>query len=243
MTDAAADNTAPEGADVAEANPADARVIAREDAAFARAAEADERIKTGKHFGDWLAIGEGLAALRDRAMREACSNSPYGKTYTARYAALKKTHPWAGHYDASTISHACWLHDNATDVIRWRETLSSNQREAWTTPKVVHQHYDRLTKPVLKKEATASSAARENNAQTIIRLQEELDLLRKKGGGGLMPSATVDQLTEAIFEAHNPAYVRRLLKVLGDRLEAEERQDKVEASVKAKRKRGAAGAA
>ena len=230
-----ATNTTPEAANVAERGPADERLIEREERAFARAAEADTRIKGDMHFIDWLAVGEGLAALRDRALRESYSNRPFGKAYTQTYAKLKLAHPWAAHYDPSTASHACWLHDNATDVLRWRETLAQNQREKWISARVVHEHYDRMTKVAKEKVPTASSAARENNAQTIIRLQEENDMLRKKSGGGLMPSASVDEVTEAVFEAHNAAFVRRLLAALTKRLADEGRQDAIEA--KAKRKR------
>jgi hypothetical protein len=238
MTDTKATDTV-EGTDVA--NPADGHVIAREDAAFARAAEADQRVQGGLHFMDWLAISEGLGRLRDRAMRESYSNRPYGKAYTQRMAVLKAAHPWAGHYDPATASHACWLYDNATDVLRWREGLGQNQREAWITPRIVHQHYDRMHK-VAEKKATASSAARENNAQTIIRLQAEVDMLRKKGGGGLMPGATVEMLVEEIALAHNPAFMRRLVTALTKRLEAEARQDAIEGKV-AKPKRAKAKAA
>lgn len=130
-------NTTTEGADVAAtSNPADGHVIAREEAAFARAAEADQRVQGGLHFMDWLAISEGLGRLRDRAMRESYSNRPYGKAYTQRYGALKDAHPWAGHYDPATASHACWLYDNATDVLRWREGLAKSQRDAWITPRI-----------------------------------------------------------------------------------------------------------
>jgi hypothetical protein len=234
MTDAQATSTT-EGADVADRNPADGRVIAREDAAFARAAEANTHIKDGLHFADWLAIGEGLAALRDRALRESYSNRPYGKAYTQTYAKLKLAHPWASEYDTATISHACWLADNVTDVMRWREALASNQREAWVSPRVIHQHYDRMTKPKEEKASTASSESRGNKDQTIIRLQEEVDMLRKKGAGsGLMPGASVDELVEEIALAHNPRFMRRAADALIKRADIEERQDAIEKGVKGK---------
>jgi hypothetical protein len=92
--------------------------------------------------------------LRDRALREAHTNN-FNLAYRRCYAKLREAHPWAGHYDPSTISHACWLHDNLSDVLRWREGLAANQREAWTTPRVVHQNYERMTRIAAKKEAGA----------------------------------------------------------------------------------------
>src|SRR4051794_18188431 len=90
-------------------------------------------------------------------MRLSFSNGPFGRAYTSAYATLKASHAWAGHYDAGTVSHSIWLHEHAADVIRWRDTLSAKQRQDWVTPKVVHQHFERMTKPKVEDEPAISS--------------------------------------------------------------------------------------
>jgi hypothetical protein len=162
-------------------SPADSRIEAREEASFAKAAAVAEPLKAGKSFFDWLDLGDGLAALRDRAMRQSCSNSPFGKGYTQRYAALKAEHPWAGIFDPGTISNAIWVHENRSDVTRWRDTLSSKQRQEWITPKVVRQHYEKAHKIAeAKKDGVEALSPMAKQRAAIIELEEENTRLKRE---------------------------------------------------------------
>lgn len=212
------------------------RIVEREEVAFARAKEADEIMGADMHFGDWLAIGEGLAALRDRAMRQSDSNRPYGRAYTSEYARLKAAHEWAGNYDPPTISHAIWLAENIAAVTAWRDLLTAKQRQEWVHPRTIHGHFNRLTKVPKKDDANKQASPMADLKATVIKLQEENDLLRKKGGGGLLPGATAEQLVEMLFEAHNTRFVVRFANLLSKRLESEARQDRIEGKAQAKRK-------
>src|SRR4051794_32913087 len=72
---------------------------------LAQAAEATARIKDGDHFRDWTYVGQGLATLRDIAMRDAHTNAPYGKRYTAAYARRLKEVPALATFDNATKAH------------------------------------------------------------------------------------------------------------------------------------------
>jgi hypothetical protein len=76
-------------------SPVDQCVEAQENAAFAATAQADKHISEGRTIADWFAIGEGLAALRERALRRSGSNQPYGGRYKGLINALRDEHPSA----------------------------------------------------------------------------------------------------------------------------------------------------
>jgi hypothetical protein len=78
---------------------------------------------------------------------------------------------------------------------------------------------------------------RESNRQIIIRLQEEIAMLRKRRGAGLMPSATAEQVLDALIAAHATDFMRRLHVLIGKHLDAEKRQNKLEAEIATKAKR------
>src|SRR3954447_22317910 len=79
---------------------------------LAQAAEASERIQRGDHFNDWVYVGQGLTTLRDIAMRDAHTNAPFGKRYTAAYARRLKEVPALANFDNASKAHAVWLADN-----------------------------------------------------------------------------------------------------------------------------------
>jgi hypothetical protein len=207
-----------------------------------RGREASDRINSGQHFGDWVAVADALVAMREEAMEVAHTNRPQGPPYRAAFKAIEQRESaWASKYSNNSNSgvraHCYWLIDNLPAVQSWRETLAQNQRDEWNHPSAVKRNYERMNKaPEVKDKGSPVADAWTMTKATIIRLQEENDLLRKKAGGGLMPSAGVDDVATALFEAHNPAFIRRLVAALTHQLEAEARQDAIERKREAKAK-------
>ena len=171
------------------------------------------------------------------------TNVPNGKGYNAAWDQLSKHVPTVRDLDKAARSAAVWMAQNWDAIDTWlRDTtkVSPQERLKMNHPTVVKRRYDAAHQP----KPDTTSPPRENNAQTIIRLQEELDAARKRSGGGLMPSATATEVADAIFEAHNAAFARRLIDALAKRLEAEERQDAIEAKrAKAKPAKRTSGSA
>jgi len=154
-----------------------------------QAAEADERIKRGDHFSDWLALGIGLITLRDTAMRDANTNTPHGRGYTAIMGQMMRDHPWANR-DKSTKSHAMWLADNAVAVVDWRETLGQNQREKLNHPSVVKRNFERMMtvkEPKVRApdaKLTPLEQVRELQAQLADLTERNTELEGKSDGAG-----------------------------------------------------------
>ena len=64
-------------------------MISREDLDADRerlAAEAFERIRSGNHWRDWTYVAIGLQVGREKAMRDAHTNQPLGRTYNRAFA-------------------------------------------------------------------------------------------------------------------------------------------------------------
>jgi hypothetical protein len=109
---------------------------------IAAAKEARERINSGQHFHDWLAVGEGLVAIRNAAMRAAGVPSPQGPHYRKAWKIEIAAHTWAD-FDSGTRAHAMWLADNIAAVSRWREIeIGQNQREQFNHPSVVKRRFE-----------------------------------------------------------------------------------------------------
>jgi hypothetical protein len=113
----------------------------KETAKLEDAAAADERIRRGDHFNDWLALGVGLMTLRIAAMRAVGTNEPQGPPYRRKLTELEAPFPWTNR-DKATRAHAVWLAENIARVNAWRDTLASNKREALNHPSAVKRAYE-----------------------------------------------------------------------------------------------------
>ena len=127
--------------------PADGDAIRLIDQAYSddcldRAAEAFERIRAGNHWRDWVDVANGLAELRDTALRTSHSNKPEGKDNTA-IGQLFDQYKWPRKIDRATITHCYWVADHLDEIERWRGTLADNQRELWNHPSIVKRSYER----------------------------------------------------------------------------------------------------
>lgn len=208
----------------------DERLNERREARIAAGRTAFDKINSHEHFRDWLAVADALVAIREAAMDAAHTNHPQGPPYRAALKAIRIREPWTDKVDSATTTACYWLIDNLPAVQAWRDTLTFKQRDEWNHPATVRRAYERLN--VVKEpkpDGAAPPPQRLVLQDKVIELQAEVDLLRKKGGGGLLPGASVEEVTERLFEAHNAAFVKRLIVELDKRLAAEVRQDAIEA--------------
>ena len=180
----------------------------------------------------WHSVGVASVRLRNEAMRIAGTNQPVGKGYNQIWKALSDTKPGLRDLAKWDRAHAMWLADHWSLVNAWLHTLASNEALTLLHPTSIKRKYEAGHKPPA---ASANApSARVGLQDQVIKLQAEVDMLRKKGGGGLLPGASVSEFTDLLFEAHNPDFVRRMLAEAGKRLAAEERQDAIEAKRKRK---------
>lgn len=179
----------------------------------------------------WRETGQAIIDLQAACMNISRSNKPMGKAYNPIWTELSKHVPHLVALASSTRSDAGWLATNWEAVSAWMEhSLSHEERWRLNHPTAVKRRYTNAHKPSESTTADATSPSPRIALQDqVIKLQAEVDMLRKKGGGGLLPSASVDDVTEALFAAHNTAFVRRLIEALNKQLVAEERQDSIEA--------------
>jgi hypothetical protein len=216
----------------AMAATASERQLEREEAAFTEAAAADERMAdhAKKSFADWLLISIGLQQLQQRAMREAGVNAPFSPRYTKVYASLKKTHPWAGHYDKTATAHCVWLADNIGPVVRWRDAQNEHKKKLWVTPRAVKENYQREMRDVHTiKPANAPPTAMQELRARVTALQEENDRLRtpRNRVGPMFGNKNADAAADEIGDSgYAPPFLRRLSASLARRADRDEAFDR-----------------
>jgi hypothetical protein len=204
---------------------------AQQDLADGEAATGHLKGANAELVAQWHRIGKASVTLRNSAMHLAGTNDAVGKRYNQIWKALADTKPGLRDLDKRNRAHAMWLADNWPAVNAWLLALTEPDRLRLNHPTSIMRRYEAAHTPPSQPGKTA--APQTSNVQTIIRLQEENDLLRKKGGGGLMPSARVEDVVESIFAAHNPVFVKKLIVELDKRLAAEQRQEAIEAKAAA----------
>jgi hypothetical protein len=91
----------------------------------------------------WISAGAAWKALQNVALHRSGSNSPSGQRYNRVYAILVYAWPQLAKVDKATRSHAIWLFDNRDNVLAWLATLTQNQRDQWTHPRTLRQHYEK----------------------------------------------------------------------------------------------------
>lgn len=139
------------------------------------AAAAAERIKGGQHWNDWIAIAEGLAVGRQKAMRRAGTNQPIGAVYNRAFGEWLDAHKWARDLDKATRNHCIWCADNRDAIERWRATLAENQRGMINHPTTTKRRYEATTK-----DKAEPGAPRETKAQLVERELEAMAIERDK---------------------------------------------------------------
>ena len=189
-------------------------------------------LRRGNSLERWREAGIAANELQAAAMEAAQTNVPFGRRYTAAWGELSAQAPHLRGLDKASRAHAMWLAANWEVVNTWLRTLAVNVRMAMNHPSAIRRRYDAAHRAPVDKPA---ARPRHDMRAQIIKLQEELELLRKRQDGGFLPSATLAEVSDLMFESHNAAWVRRLVKTLGERLAAEEQQGAIEIRVGARR--------
>jgi hypothetical protein len=90
------------------------------------AEEAEDRIRKGAHWTDWMYVADGFAVGRAKAMRAAGTNQPYGRAYTKAFGDWMAERPWTKNIDTGTRSVLLWVADRRQRSRhggrRWRRT-------------------------------------------------------------------------------------------------------------------------
>lgn len=188
------------------------------------AEEAYERIKTGQHWRDWTYVAQGLAAGRQKAMREAHTNQPSGRGYNEAFSRWMNTRPWARSLDKATRAHLLWVADHLVEIEGWRETLAQNQRDQWNHPTTVRRAYERA-----KKQDREQTAGEESKPSTMAQLktslvesQEEAATWKRRAeeSGSLfdLRRDTPEDIARALVESCTPSRAEKIAKAIRDEL-------------------------
>jgi hypothetical protein len=200
-------------------NTADERLHRKRFDRIARGREAYASINSGEHFSDWLAVADGLVAIREEAMDIAHTNRPQGPSYRAAFKRAEEREVWATGINDSARAHCYWLIDNLPAVQRWRETLANNQRNEWNHPSTVKRNFERMTKVPVTKDGTAPLSPMAQAKATIVRQAEEIDRLKRLADGGSLFDLKRDSaptIARIILNTIGDDKVARLIKGLSD---------------------------
>jgi hypothetical protein len=152
------------------------------------AAEAFVRVRSGQHWRDWCLIAEGMAAGRERAMREAGTNDPVGRGYNAAFGRWMDKNGWPRKVDKATRNHLLWVADRFAQIEAWRETLASNKREALNHPTAVRRAFEAAHRVAADKAAETAKLSPVAKLKEALRVSEEERHVwerRAKDGGSL----------------------------------------------------------
>jgi hypothetical protein len=136
----------------------------------ALAAEADDRIKRGAHWEDWMFIADGFAVGRAKAMRRAATNQPVGSAYNRACSDWMAERPWAKNTDKATRNHLLWAADHRSEIESWRATLAESERAKMNHPTTLRRRYDAAHKVAVANEAPKKETGRE----ALVRETEDL---------------------------------------------------------------------
>jgi hypothetical protein len=138
------------------------------------ALEAMQSLK--KTFEFWMAIAQGLKALRDKA-------DYLGGRYTFDRLRVREG-LGAEVINKTRVSRLLSILARREEVERWRATLSSNQRFEWASPEAVWNHCHIFHAP-RDGEVKAKPSAMAELKRVNVELQEENYRLRKRDAGSL----------------------------------------------------------
>jgi hypothetical protein len=113
---------------------------------FSEARAAQERLKSGNAFNDWLIYGTALVNIRSSAMAAAHTNKPEGRRYCAEIGALLKEHDLDG---IGKGARSCLLKvmEHKPEIEAWLATLPIAKRLKLNHPQTVFSAWKRATAP------------------------------------------------------------------------------------------------
>jgi hypothetical protein len=193
---------------------------------------AHERINRGEHFDDWVAVADALVAIREEAMTAAgAPNNPKHPRYRAEFKRITQREAWVAGINDTTRSHCYWLIDHLPAVRAWRDTLGPRERTEWNHPSTVKRNYEAfLTR--LTRASGEKTKAEADALKPPMRQDDPLDIIRMLRSGVLPPGTSMAELADVLDAALNYNTLKRLHTEIGKKLEAVERQDKIEAGAK-----------
>jgi hypothetical protein len=103
----------------------------------------------------WYLVGGACFLLRNVALSRSGANSPTGKRYNREYAILANNWPHLAKLDKGTRSHSIWLFQNWDAVQAWLATLPQNQRDEWTHPRTIRNHFEKRYPHLMRDKPTA----------------------------------------------------------------------------------------
>jgi hypothetical protein len=124
------------------------------------------RLKKGKSWSDWLAVGEAMQVGREWAMHQAGVNRPEGKGYNMAFG------EWLAKYklddmDKGDRSRLFSVMDNLPAIEEWRQRLTLTEKLALNHPQAVLRKWKAFIEP--EKPKSDKPTLRDEN----IRLDEE----------------------------------------------------------------------
>jgi septal ring factor EnvC (AmiA/AmiB activator) len=171
-----------------------------------KAAQAVSGLSKGNTFDDWLAIGEGLLALREEALQAAGVATPHGPNYKRERARVYARETWTRdpRLKHPTDSNAIWMAINIVAIQAWRATLTPDERDSYNHPFSVQRAFKTAQQGATgvgssRRRASGSSAAVQHLQQQIAALQQEIANLKTMLGS--LPDdymAAQAQLLEAL---------------------------------------------
>jgi hypothetical protein len=193
-------------------------------------------LKRGETIDRWYEAGVACRELQQAALGYAKTNQTTGRAYREAWNGLAEHVPDLRDMDKGARSHAIWMVDNWEAVSTWLSTLSSNQRLDLNHPRSVHRKYDAARKLPPPPNAVEQPSARIKLQDQLVELTVQLDAQRKlKTTGAIPPNMPMEELADMIADQHSVATVRRLIRALEARVEADERQDRIEAGRKGRK--------
>jgi hypothetical protein len=138
--------------------------------------EALQRVLTGKHWDDWLLVGEALQAGRVEAMRSAHANKPEGRRYNEEYGHWLKTNKFDV-IEATTRKRLLTCLEHRNEIEAWRKTLTANKLHELNHPGVVLRRW--LKTQVKKPDAKPKPSHVAKLNATIYELEEQNHRLRQ----------------------------------------------------------------
>lgn len=106
-----------------------------------------------KSWDYYMLAGAGLVAIRQQAMREAFTNRPFGREYTAAYAKLLAASKLDERIkDKGDRQKLVAVMDNRDAVEEWLATLHPSDRRRWTHPTTIWKKWQASLLPPRKYE-------------------------------------------------------------------------------------------
>jgi hypothetical protein len=115
-----------------------------DDAQIAAGREAWATIHHATSFESWKAIALAVAIGRKHALREAGSNTPYGKKYSVAISHWLDANEFR-EMPFGIRSACCVLADNIDAIQSWRATLPASEQASQNHPQVIMRRYRRAT--------------------------------------------------------------------------------------------------